>query len=106
VILRLNPTLPRTLFRARSTIRRYSSGLLIVTVEVAPGPEQAGWIAHEFEHVLEVVEGNRLQALARQSKRGVWNSVEGMIETQRATEAGRNVLIETTTVEISDKSVE
>ena len=106
VILRLNPALPKTLFRARSTIRRYSSGLLIVSVEVAPGSEQAGWIAHEFEHVLEVVEGKNLQAMARSSKPGVWNSVDGMIETERATAAGRDVLFETQTTDVSDKFVE
>ena len=106
VVLRMNPTLPKTLFRARSTIRRYSSGLLVVTVEVAPGSEQAGWIGHEFEHVLEVVEGNNLQAMARHARPGVWNSVEGMIETKRAIEAGRDVRFETTTVDASDKFVE
>jgi hypothetical protein len=106
VILRLNPALPRTLFRARSSIRRYSSGLFIVSVEVAPGPEQAGWIAHEFEHVLEVIEGKDLRAMARGSKPGVWNSVDGMIETERATVAGRGVLYETQTVDASDKFVE
>jgi hypothetical protein len=106
VILRQNPTLPRGLYRARSTMRRYSSGLLIVTVEIAPGPEQAGWIAHEFEHVLEVIEGKDLQAMARHSKPGVWNSVDGMIETRRATEAGREVLFETNSPDASDKYVE
>ena len=106
VILRLNPALPRSLFRARSSIRRYTSGLLIVTVEVAPGAEQAGWIAHEFEHVLEVMEGKNLQAMARSSKPGVWNSVDGMIETQRAAAAGREVLFETQTPDASDKFVE
>ena len=106
VVLQVNPTLPKTLFRARSTIRRYSSGLLVVTVEVAPGSEQAEWIAHEFEHVLEMIEGNNLQAWLATPGPGVWNSVDRMIETKRAMDAGRDVLSETQSVDASDKFVE
>lgn len=106
VLLRLNPLLPKGLFRARSTLRRYSTGLLIATVEVAPGSSQPEWIAHEFEHVLEVLDGVKLPDLARASKRGVWQSLDGMIETERATHAGRTVLYETRVVEVSDKYVE
>ena len=44
--------------------------------------------------------------MARHAKPGVWNSVEGMIETKRAIEAGRDVRFETRTVDASDKFVE
>jgi hypothetical protein len=106
VILRMNPLLPKGLFRARSTIRRYSSGLLIVTVEVAPASDQAEWIAHEFEHVLEMLDGEQLAAQARRATAAVWQSGDGMIETSRATAAGRAVLIEMRLLDTSDKFVE
>jgi hypothetical protein len=106
IILRMNPLMPKGLFRARSTIRRYSSGLLIVTVEVAPGSDQAEWIAHEFEHVLEMLDGEQLVAQARRPTAEVWQSGDGMIETSRATDAGRAVLIEMRLLEPPDKFVE
>jgi hypothetical protein len=106
VLLQLNPVLPRGLFRARSTLRRYSSGLLIATVEVAPGSGQPEWIGHEFEHVLEMMEGLNLPGMAKRSSPGVWRSVDGMLETARATEIGRTILFETRLVDVSDKFVE
>jgi len=106
VLLRVNPLLPRTLFLARSTLKRYTSGLVLVDVEVAAGAGQAEWIAHEFEHVLEMIEGRNLQRLAREQAPGVWRSVDRMIETSRATDAGRTVLSETESVDVLDKFVE
>jgi len=106
VLLRVNPLLPKEMFRARSTLKRYTSGLMVVDVEVAAGGDQAEWIAHEFEHVLEMIDGRDLTRLAGERASGVWRSVDRMIETSRATEAGRNVLSETQSVEALDKFVE
>ncbi len=106
VLLRQNPSLPRGFFRARTTLHRYTSGLLVAVVEVAPGADQAGWIAHEFEHILEQIDGDNLPVLARRQSKGVWRSVDGMIETERATAAGRRVLLELRAVELHDNSVE
>lgn len=106
VVLRVNPLLPRTLFSARSTLTRYSSGLLLVDIEVAAGSHQTEWIAHEFEHVLETIEGRGLPRMARKQARGVWRSVDGMIETSRATDAGRRVMSEMLPLDSSDNSVE
>jgi len=106
VMLRVNPLLPKSLLRAKSTIKRYSSGLVIVDVEVAMGADQAEWIAHEFEHVLEAIEGRDLEGMARMRARGVWRSVDQMIETSRATDAGRDVLWEVQSVDLLDKFVE
>ena len=78
-------------FRARSTIRRYDSGLLVVSVDIGPGTNQTEWIAHEFEHVLEQLEGLDLAARADRHERGAWYSGGGMIETTRATRTGRAV---------------
>lgn len=106
VLLRLNPALPKGIFRARTTLHRYTSGLLVAMVDVAPGAEQAGWIAHEFEHILEQLDGQDLPVLARRQARGVWRSVDGMIETTRATDAGRRVLGELRTIDVHDNFVE
>ena len=106
VLLRVNPLLPREMFRARSTLKRYTSGLMVVDVEVAAGADQAEWIAHEFEHVLEMIEGRNLTRLAREQAPGVWRSVDRMIETSRATDAGRSVLSEIESVDALDKFVE
>jgi len=106
VLLRLDPTLSKVRFRARSTIKRYSSGLLVATVSVAPGSDQAEWIAHEFEHVLEVLDGGYPASDLRAQSHGLTRSADGMIETARAVAVGRTVLHETKTIDVSDKFVE
>jgi hypothetical protein len=106
VLLHLNPTLPRAIFRARATMRRYSSGLLVARIEVAPGNDQAQWIGHEFEHVLEQLDGHDLETLESHDADGVWPYADGMIETRRAYEAGRRVWLETRSIEVPDKFVE
>ncbi|MEQ1870200.1 MAG: hypothetical protein ABL961_09275 [Vicinamibacterales bacterium] len=78
-------------FRARSCIRRYDSGLVIVSMEIAPDAIRPEWIAHEFEHILEQLEGLPLSVLAEQGRPGVWFSGRDMVETSRATAAGRLV---------------
>lgn len=92
VSARVDPTFTQRAFRARSIIRRYHSGLLVVAVEIGPGRRQAEWIAHEFEHVLEHLDGLTLSDLADRRQSGVWYSGEAMIETVRAIRAGRAVL--------------
>lgn len=94
-------------YRARSIIRRYTTGLLVVDVAVAPGPQQAEWIAHEFEHIIEQLEGKDLRALVAAHARDVWISSETMIETKRAMRAGQMVLDEMrTNRSSSDRLVE
>lgn len=78
-------------FRARSCMRRYDSGLLVVSMDIAPGIGQTEWIAHEFEHVLEQLDGLSLPALVAQGSRGTWFSSDRMLETSRAMRAGRTV---------------
>jgi len=106
ILLRVNPLITKSAFTARSTLKRYTSGLVLVDVEVAVGADQAEWIAHEFEHVLETLEGQGLSRLAREEVPGVWQSVDRMIETNRATIAGRRVASEMRPDDQSDKSVE
>jgi len=91
---RIDPALVGRSFRARTTLVRYTSGLIVASIEIGPGGQQAEWIAHEFEHVLERLEGMDLPALAQQRAPGIWFSGGDMIETNRAVRAGRAVIDE------------
>src|SRR5262245_16634937 len=42
----------QTDYRARTTFRRYQSGLIVADVSIAPGSNRREWIAHEFEHIV------------------------------------------------------
>jgi hypothetical protein len=53
-----------------------------------------------------MIEGRDLSRLASEQARGVWRSVDRMIETSRATDAGRAVLSETESIEVLDKFVD
>jgi hypothetical protein len=91
VTIRLEPPFDGRSLKARSRIRRYDSGLLIVTMEIGPGVQEPQWIAHEFEHVLELLDGLDLPALARRRTPGVWFSAPDVVETMRAVQAGAAV---------------
>jgi hypothetical protein len=108
VTARVQPTgLGSVSFRARSTIRRYASGLLIVTMDIAPGSNQVQWIAHEFEHVLEQLDGIDVHEQASRGLGGSWYSGDHAVETLRAVRAGRQVQQEVRRGESrSDKVVE
>ncbi len=107
VVVQIDPTLREGPFRARSTIRRYTSGLVVALVYIGPGGDQTEWLAHEFEHIVEQLDGWDLPLMARGRTNGVWYSGRGAIETHRATRAGRTVLNEVRRrVVRSDKLVE
>ncbi len=82
--------------RAKTTIRRYSSGALIAWIEI-PSPrirlEHAELFGHEFEHILEQIELLDLRAQADEGAGAVrlWN---GAYETARARLAGERVALE------------
>ena len=90
----LDPTINGRSFRARSTIRRYTSGLVVVHMAIAPGRHVAEFVAHEFEHVLEKLEGLDLTDMAERGVAGIWFSGPSLIETSRAARAGRAVVDE------------
>lgn len=94
IVGRFDPSLTSPTYRARSSIRRYSSGLLIVWMTIAPGIDETKWIAHEFEHVVEQLDGRNLTQLALRRAPGIWYSTGEMIETDRASRAGRVVFDE------------
>ena len=87
----IDPALAARSFRARTTIRRYNTGLVIVTMTIAPGASLDEFIAHEFEHVLEHLEGLNVEEMARRHDAGAWFSGPDTVETSRAMRAGRAV---------------
>jgi len=80
-----------TSYRARTTFRRYQSGVILAAVAIGPGSHRGEWIAHEFEHILEQLDGRDLPKLANNHSNGVWYSGSDVIETDRAIRAGRAV---------------
>jgi len=80
--------------RARTTIRKYSSGLLFAVVLIAPSGDYPELLAHELEHVIEQIEGVNLAALARSGSTSVWERPDGAFETVRAQNAGLAVVTE------------
>src|SRR5262245_13103062 len=89
--VRTDVRLCETSYKARTTFRRYQSGLMVAEVTVSPGAHQEEWIAHEFEHVLEQLDGQNLPQMARSHAKDVWFSGSDVIETDRAIKAGRTV---------------
>ena len=87
----VDPRLCETSYKARTTFRRYRSGLILADVAIGPGAHQEEWIAHEFEHILEQLDGQNLPQMARSYAKDVWFSGSDIIETDRAIRAGRTV---------------
>jgi len=80
--------------RAKTTMRKYSSGLLFAIVLIPPHGDYPELVAHEFEHVLEQIEGVDLAALARSGSSRVKRRADGAYETARARDAGLAVAAE------------
>jgi hypothetical protein len=89
--VRTDVKLCETSFRARTTFNRYRSGLIVADVVIAPSAHPGEWIAHEFEHILELLAGRNLTQLASSRASDVWFSGTDVIETDRAIRAGRTV---------------
>jgi hypothetical protein len=85
-----------SLARARSTARRYHTGLLVVDVEIPPASQDfAELLAHELEHVTEFIDGVDFKTLARTRNTGIVQcGNDGSFETDRAKKAGRTVKFE------------
>jgi hypothetical protein len=63
-------------------------------VNVPPGVHFAEMLGHEFEHVLEQVDGVNLRRLAAVRGSGVWAVEKDLFESNRAQDAGRLVGLE------------
>ena len=98
VAVRMLPKGEESCCRARTTIRRYSSGVMVAVVEI-PSPrisvEYAELLGHEFEHILEQIDLVDLRALADQGD--AHRVGEGAYETVRARRAGEAVAEEAAT---------
>jgi hypothetical protein len=62
-----------------------------VVVEIAVPCNCAELIGHEFEHLVEQIEGINLEDLAQRKGTGVSVSENGSFETERAQNAGRAI---------------
>jgi hypothetical protein len=91
VAVNLDPMLQTASLRALTTFRRYTSGLVVVSVSIGPVVHPAQWIGHEFEHVLEQLEGRQLSAMSDDGSQGVWQTLDDTFETERAMRAGETV---------------
>ena len=89
----IDSRLEESTFRARSVIRRATDGAIVAFVYLPAFGDQIEWLAHEFEHVIEQLEGVRLGALATRQQ-GVWRSGRETFETARALAAGHAALDE------------
>jgi hypothetical protein len=79
-------------YRALTVIVRYEAGALHAEVTLGFAGNYVELLAHEFEHVLEQVDGVNLRAAGAGG--GVWRLPDGAYETRRATQAGLQVLHE------------
>ena len=75
--------------RARARIERFDGGAIRATIEMPVTMDYAELIAHELEHVIEIVEGVDLAARAMERGSGVSRSGDGAFETDRAQRTGR-----------------
>jgi len=76
--------------RAVSLARRYESGLLVVDVRIPPASRDfAELLAHELEHVTELIDGIDYRSLATARGAGIARiQSDGSFESDRAHDAG------------------
>jgi hypothetical protein len=79
---------------AVTKLERYADGTMTATVYIFDLSHIVEFIGHEFEHLLEQIEGVRLHSLALQHGSGVYRTKQGNYETARAIKAGHKVYAE------------
>ena len=90
VRLKLDMMLTGRTYRAVTKICRGRSGAIVAAIDIAPFGDPAEWVAHEFEHLIEQLDGVDLRDLERRGL-GAWKSGNQMFETERAVRVGRRV---------------
>ena len=83
--------------RAATHIQRGPAGVVEAEVYLASFVHTSDFtelLAHEFEHIIEYLDGLDHARLARLAPATVWPTGRGQFETQRATETGRLVVAE------------
>lgn len=79
---------------AVTELHRMADGAMLATVSIFDLSHLVEFIAHEFEHLLEQIEGIHLHSLALQHGSGVYRTSQGYYETARAIKAGYKVYAE------------
>ncbi len=93
VTVRIDPSIPN---RCRAfTIVQRRGHQIRAEVHLPPSTDHAELLAHEFEHILEQIDGLDLRRLARVKRSGVYQLEYAVFETDRAQMAGRLVRAET-----------
>ena len=72
--------------RGETTIQRYEAGSLRANIVLVFGADYVELLAHEFEHVLEQLDGIRLSEQGPDNR--AWLTASGAFETARALEVG------------------
>jgi hypothetical protein len=89
ITVRIDPTIP---YRCRAfTVVQRRRGQIRAQVHLRPSSDHAELLAHEFEHLLEQIEGIDIRRLSRVKGSGVREVEREMFETDRAQAAGRVV---------------
>jgi len=78
--------------RAQTAIHRFPSGAILAEVDVLFGENYRELLAHEFEHILEQIEGVNLRQEAAEGR--AWLLPGGAFETRRAYLTGVQVRTE------------
>lgn len=78
-------------YRALTEVGKATDGATIATVRIFNLSDLVELIGHEFEHILEQLEGLDLRSAAVQRELAAYRTADGFYETQRAIEAGRQV---------------
>ena len=92
VRVHINTRIPRVC-RALTVIQRQGFQIR-ADVHLRPGSDYSELIGHEFEHLLEQIEGLNLRRLARVRGSGVREVEHELFESDRAQDAGRVVAAE------------
>ena len=87
---------PLSSSRAQTRISRERGGAVHAAIQVSDGADQAELIAHEFEHIIEHLDGVDLASRARLASTGVSRgpAYANTFETVRARRVGATVLAE------------
>ena len=96
VVLVIGPHAQRSDLRATTRMKWTANGSLTAFVDIPPLKDLEELIAHEFEHIIEQLDGVDLAAHATLPQSGVTQSGPrgGMFETVRATRTGFKVAAE------------
>jgi hypothetical protein len=77
---------------AFTRVTRRPDGAVEATVRIGALGDDVALLAHEFEHIIEQLDGVDLAAMASQPDTGVYlHAASGQYETERAAAAGRRV---------------